>query len=421
MDVKTAGREIERGTPVELSPRGTSFQVTLPVFSTGEHHLHFLVDPDADCLDVFRRENRVTLREPAGKPLLKGTLQIVDVGPSQYERSTSVLDGDPTPDHQLLRFRVTHRRSEEGWEATPLRGPGTGWAWVRAVRPELLSASLIPVLLGFAYALWRGWAFDPPAALLAAGSAICMHLGANLHNDVSDHWRGVDLYGGDGGSGVIQRGWLSPRQVFRVAVLLFLLGTLLGLPLVLRRGLDLLVVSALGLIGALGYSQRHFGYKYTGLGDLCVFLLLGPLMVVGSSIAVSGEWDGLLVMAALPIGFFVALILHGNNLNDLHLDRRAGVTTLAMLLGFRGSKIYYEALLLAGYGMVGLMVFLGGIPVWTLLTFVTLPVAWRNLRRVRVAKNPSNPSLRQLRFGTARLHLMVGVVYVASFLAGTWL
>lgn len=418
----TVPEDLSRGTPLVLQPRGTSRTVTIPVFSSGDHYLHFLVDPDAEILEAVRRENRVTVSDENGDPVLKGTVQILDVGPSQYERTTARTDLEsPAPEKRLLRFRATHRRVGEDWQTTPLKGPGPLRAWLRAFRVELLSASLIPVLLGFAYALWRGWPFDGSLALLSVGAAVCMHLGANLHNDVSDHWRGVDLYGREGGSGIIQRGWLSPRQVFRAAVLFFLSGTLLGLPLVLHRGTDLLVVSALGLIGALGYSQRHFGYKYTGLGDLCVFLLLGPLMVVGASIAVSGRWDGGLVMVGIPIGFFVALILHGNNLHDLHVDRRAGVTTLAMLLGFQGSKLYYEVVLLAGYGMVGVMVFLALVPSWSLLTFITLPVAWRNLRRVRAARNPSNPILRRLRFGTARLHLLVGMLYVASFLAETWL
>jgi 1,4-dihydroxy-2-naphthoate octaprenyltransferase len=178
----------------------------------------------------------------------------------------------------------------------------------------------------------------------------------------------------------------------------------------------LLVVGILGFIGASTYSLENYGTKYSGLGDFSVFVLMGPLMALGAGIAASGAWSWTLVMVSVPVGFFVALILHGNNIHDIPIDRRAGATTLAIVLGFQASKTYYLLLLFGGYAAVGGLVVFDMAPVSTLLTWLTLPLALRHFTIIREAQNPLNPDLGKLRFRAARLHLLVGLLYVIGFM-----
>ena len=65
-------------------------------------------------------------------------------------------------------------------------------AWVLAVRPYSLGASVIPVAVGSALA-WSDGDFRPVVALLCALFAVLTQCIANLVNDLCDFRRGADL------------------------------------------------------------------------------------------------------------------------------------------------------------------------------------------------------------------------------------
>jgi 1,4-dihydroxy-2-naphthoate octaprenyltransferase len=139
-------------------------------------------------------------------------------------------------------------------------------------------------------------------------------------------------------------------------------------------------------------------------------------MAVAASIAATGHWDWELCLASLPVGLFIALYLHEKEMYRLPIDRRAGATTLALLLGFEGSKIYYVSLVLMGYAGIAGMVILNLIPNWTMLSYLSIPLAVRNFRLLRRVNSPLSPNLTELRRSTATLHVTFGFFYISGFL-----
>jgi hypothetical protein len=97
------------------------------------------------------------------------------------------------------------------------------------------------------------------------------------------------------------------------------------------------VLGILGLVGGYGYTAPPLRYKYRALGVPLVFLLMGPLMVVGSYFAVTGAWSVEALILSVPVGLLVAAILHGNEWRDIGEDTRAGIVTLSSRLGRMGS------------------------------------------------------------------------------------
>ena len=100
--------------------------------------------------------------------------------------------------------------------------------------------------------------------------------------------------------------------------------SLVGLYLVALRGPAIVVLGLLGLVGGYVYTAPPFQYKYHALGVPLVFLLMGPLMVVGSYFAVTGAWSLTALVLSIPVGLLVAAILHGNEWRDISEDTRAG-------------------------------------------------------------------------------------------------
>jgi 1,4-dihydroxy-2-naphthoate octaprenyltransferase len=250
--------------------------------------------------------------------------------------------------------------------------------------------------------------------------ALLFHAATNVLNDYFDFERGVDQsYPFEGSSGVLTRGLLSPREVFAGGCALFGLGVTLGMILVYVRGLPMLALGTIGLIGGYLYSGGPKGYKYLALGDVFVFVLMGPLMVFGSYFALTANYgSGVALWASLPVGALVAAILVANNHRDATHDAAVGVKTLATMLGFKASKVEYCLLVLSAYLGVILMVLVGILSSWSLLVFITVPLALANLRTIQESRKGREEQLAKIVLRTAQLHLLFGSLLVLGVILG---
>ncbi|HOL88129.1 MAG TPA: 1,4-dihydroxy-2-naphthoate octaprenyltransferase [Anaerohalosphaeraceae bacterium] len=285
--------------------------------------------------------------------------------------------------------------------------------WLQAFRPFSYTASIIPVFLGAALAYgnpetqWRLLPF-----VLAASLAI--HAGTNLVNEYFDFLKGVDRPDTRGGSRVLPEGLLTPGAVLKAGLICFALTALLGLWFVQLRGRPILLLGLIGMAGGFFYTGFPFFLKYRGFGDPMVFVLMGPLMVIGSFYVLTGTYSHSVLWVSLPVGCLVAAILSANNLRDIEDDTRAGIQTTACLLGFRLAKLEYAALVLAAFGITAVLIILNILPALSLLVLLTAPLAVCNLRSVLRSGNCQ--PIETLDRKTAALHLTFGVLLILSIL-----
>lgn len=218
--------------------------------------------------------------------------------------------------------------------------PAPAKRWLVAVRPWALPASTMPVIFGTALAVVIGGArLAPLRALWALATMMVLHSAANMLSDVLDFRRGLDR-DVTPVSGAIVRGWLTDRQVLRGSLVLFVAGTASGLLIAAATGRSLFIVGAIGLAVGAGYSLL----KARSLGDLAVFLNFGLLGAAGAWIVQTGTFSWVPVVWTVPMALLVAAILHANNWRDIRSDGERRVTTMAGLLGDRGSLAYYGVL-----------------------------------------------------------------------------
>jgi len=289
----------------------------------------------------------------------------------------------------------------------------TARIWLQAVRIFSFTASVIPILVGSALALYDR-AFDVPLFLLMLLASVACHAGANLANDYFDHAKGIDTPESLGPSKVIQQGLLTPKQVKRGMGVAFGIATVLGLAIVAQTGWEILALALASLAAAYLYTGGPKPLGYIALGEATVFLFMGPVMVTGSYYVHTGSvtWPSILV--SLPVGLLVAVILHANNVRDIELDRAASKTTLATLLGRRGATIEYW--LLVGGSYVATLAVISTAPrLWpVLLVAGTLPVAIRLC--CAVSTGADSPALNRVLRATAGLHLRFGALFTAGLL-----
>lgn len=287
--------------------------------------------------------------------------------------------------------------------------------WLMAARPKTLPAAVGPVLVGTSLALADGlFAWGPALAALLA--ALLLQIGSNLANDYFDYFRGADPHDRLGPTRVTASGLLSPEQVRSGMVAVFALAALIGLYLIYVGGLPILIIGLAAILAAIAYTGGPLPYGYYGLGELFVFLFFGLAAVCGTYYVQALTVTGAAVIAALPVGALVTAILVVNNYRDMDTDRRANKRTLAVLLGRRGARLEYAALLAVAYLATLWLAAQAMQPFWLLLPWLTLPLALMPARAVFSAVD--GPTLNRALAATARLGLAFSLLLSLGIVLG---
>ena len=292
-------------------------------------------------------------------------------------------------------------------------GPGRLALWWRATRPYSLTASVTPVLAGTAAAARDGH-FDPLVFLAALGGAVAIQAGTNMVNDYYDYARGTDTGTAIGPGGLIQHGLLAPRAVLAGGFALFAAGSALGLWLVAVAGWPVLVAGVLSVLAGYTYTGGPLPLGYVGLGDLVVFVFMGPVIVLGAYFVQAHALGAGAWWISLPMAALVTAILIVNNLRDLDSDRRSGKRTFATLIGARATRVEYAALVILAYAAIIAGVISRGLPPVALAGLLTVPAAASLCRRIGRDSDPAG--LTEALRGTAQLHQRTGLLLAAALL-----
>ncbi len=289
-----------------------------------------------------------------------------------------------------------------------------GAVW-EILRPFAYTASVIPVLAGGALAaVDRNFSLLPFLAALLGG--VLLHSGTNIVNEIYDVRKGIDTIISPRASHAILKARMSERQAYLAALVAFALAVLVGVYLISLRGPAIVGLGLAGLLGGYFYTAPPFEYKYRAMGVPIVFVLMGPLMVVGTYFAVTGAWSATALVASVPVGLLVAAILDGNEWRDISEDSRAGISTLSARLGRERAHYFYVALVLGAYIALGLTVAAGWLPPETLLAIVSLPFLAQVIRSAELGASGQQRAIAMIDVQTARLHMTFGSLLVVGIL-----
>ncbi len=122
----------------------------------------------------------------------------------------------------------------------------------------------------------------------------------------------------------------------------------------------------------------------------------------------TGRLSSEALAASIPFGVLVALVLFANNIRDIDDDGRSGIRTLAIALGRSGSVTAFAAFIACAYLYVPIAILLGALSPWTLLVFLSLPIAIGLLRRFRISFPDMADAL------TAKLDTVFGLLFLAA-------
>lgn len=245
---------------------------------------------------------------------------------------------------------------------------------VRALRLPFLSASILPFVFG---SFIERQNFNPAGFVLGLIAASTTHLSSNLINDYADSksgadWQDMNFYKFFGGSKLIQEKVFPEKFYLELAVFFVLLSaaSVVLLALVLKT---LSVIALYLVIIFLGwsYSAAPLKFSYRRIGEIFIFLLFGPCLVMGGYFIQTGIFPDLKsFILSLPFGLLTTNILFANEVPDFASDLKAGKRTWVSLTGTRDAYLLYLALMFSAFLAVAGGVFSGYMHGVALLSFI---------------------------------------------------
>lgn len=278
-------------------------------------------------------------------------------------------------------------------------------AYVLALRPWSFSASLIPVLLGCILAHKATHEFNLVALITTALTALCVHAAGNVVNTYFDYVKGIDSKKSCDDRILVDH-LLSKDELVTLGVILYSFGCVgfIILTMVTTARLEHLALVYFGGLSSSFLYTGGVGFKYIALGDLMILITFGPMTTLFSYMVQAGHVQWATILYALPLALNTEAILHSNNTRDMESDSRAGIVTLAIIVGSTASEVLYAIFLFTPYTIFAVM----GVKYSAMLflPLITIPEAFRLERHFRTIGKGPIPKR------TAKLNAYLGFLYV---------
>ena len=248
--------------------------------------------------------------------------------------------------------------------------------WYIATRPWSLVMTFVATCLAGIMAYAYG-SFNVFFFILTMIGLMIAHSAANMANDWYDVKNGVDenaptaqyrphplLFG------------QVDKKTYKIVVFgLYGIGLSIALYLTWLQGYLVMVFSILGVLFGIFYTADPIKLKYHSVGEISVFLAFGPLMVGRAFYAITGVFSWNPLLASIPIGLLVALVLLANNIRDKDYDARVGISTIAIDEHETKGMNYYKVLLASAYITTPILIVMGIFSPFALITFLTIKEA----------------------------------------------
>lgn len=293
--------------------------------------------------------------------------------------------------------------------------------YIHATRAPFTTASVFPVII-VALFCWLNGEFSIYHSISAVLGTLFLHLGANIINDYYDT-EGSDAINSNptpfsGGSRVVLDGLMSERELFLLALFIYILAIPPAIYLIMNGRPFVILFGLIGALLGFFYSAGPISFMTRGLGEFVIFLAFGPLLTGGAYYAISGKivLHGFLI--GIPFGFFTTAILWINEVPDREPDKKAGKWHLVVRLSDENVKRGYFILILLGFVSLISLVILGIFPLLSLISLLSLPLGVQAYRTLRSWKKLSEliPAQSKTIMNQAVFSSLIAIAFILTSL-----
>jgi 2-carboxy-1,4-naphthoquinone phytyltransferase len=200
---------------------------------------------------------------------------------------------------------------------------------------------------------------------------------------------------------------------------LCLVSGLLGIIAIAIWQKDFTVIGLILLCCALGYTYQGppFRLGYQGLGEILCFFAFGPLAIAAAYYSQTASWSINSLAASVIVGIATSLVLFCSHFHQVKDDIAAGKRSPVVRLGTAKAAKLLSWFTGGIYPLILLFVLLGMFPVWTLLSWLSLPFGFQLCRHVQ--ENHHLPEkVSNCKFIAVNLHFCCCLLLGLGFMLG---
>ena len=289
--------------------------------------------------------------------------------------------------------------------------------------PHTWVAAIMPVLLSIEYsAITYSGKVSILLAMILLAICILMQSAVNVLNDYFDFKKGTDSAensSDDAFDAVLVYNNLNPKSVCSLAIGFLIVAAGMGFYLVYLTGWILLVIGLIGALIVFLYSGGKTPISYMPIGELVSGFVMGGLIPLACCYTLSGVFEPLVLLVALPFIFGIGMILFTNNTCDIEKDINAQRKTISVVLGRDMAPNYYHVAILVWIVLIAVLVGLfypTGMPIVMIMVLAAFPV----LRAI--LNNPLNQKTRDAAMSQiVMLNVILGAFYCLSLTSGSFM
>ena len=290
--------------------------------------------------------------------------------------------------------------------------------WIQAIKWPLYSVAILPVFISGAYLINEYERIRKYNLILFTLAAIFILLWENLTNDLFDAETGIDQFKFHSIVNLIK----NRKIVSLIAYLSLLIGLLIISIISISTSINILIlVGACCLLGYL-YQGPPFRFGYLGLGEPLCWVAFGPLAYSAALIALNPfntyleaiPWNQSLLLGSGP-SLATTLVLFCSHFHQINEDKKHGKNSPLVRLGSKNGSKLVPWIIFAIYIFQLLTIFIGFIPIFCMLYFISFPQALKLINLLR--SSYSKPSvIKNCKFIAIKFQTLNGVGLITGLI-----
>lgn len=296
--------------------------------------------------------------------------------------------------------------------------PLTACMAMQLAAPHTWPAAILPALIALACAVASGAAISVTLACALLIICVLMQAAVNTFNDYYDYVKGADSADDnvDPSDAVLVYNNVNPKAALGLAIGFLVVAFLLGGYVILIAGWIPLALGVVGALFTVVYSAGKTPLSYLPLGELVSGVVMGGLIPLACYQALTGVFDLVMLVWALPTVLGVGLIMFTNNTCDIEKDMTSGRRTLAVMLGRQRAVKLYHAILFAWiFAIIAIVAlfFQNGLVIMPFMLLAAYPVVGALMKNPLVATSRLAAMPQVL-----NVNIALGTFYAAAIFAG---
>lgn len=271
----------------------------------------------------------------------------------------------------------------------------------------LLFAGIFPYVLGAVVCFHYNRIFDWFYFTVGFLALLLILVGVEVFNEYFDY-----KIGGDRAFLTDKR--IIPQHYFKIGIFTFILAFFIAVYLTFYRGLAIIIFAFIGAISAFFYVSPPIQWSYRGLGETIIFLNYGPFITLGSYFLQAQKIDLGAFFSSLVPGFLIFSLSLINEIPDYYGDRLVGKKNIVVRLGKKRTVILYGITIFLSFFVLTIFI-LNRFSIFILLTFLTLPLAYKNFL-VAIKNNEIPKKFVSAIKGTIFLYTIIMVLFIVNYI-----